>query len=98
MSYSAVDTLQITKRLQNTGMNPESAEEFAEILKERDEASFEKLVTKEDLHREISSVRNEISDVRKDITIAKRDVLIAVGLMNFAVAIAIINFMSKLVK
>lgn len=76
--YSAIDTLQITKRLQSKGAEVELAEEFAEIIKEREQHSIANLATKNDLK------------------IAKRDILIAVGVMNFAVAIAIINFVGKL--
>ena len=42
----SIDTLDISKRLQRKGQSEELAEEFAEILKEREERA---LVTKRDL-------------------------------------------------
>ena len=65
--YTTIDTLQITKRLQSKGIKTEAAEEFAEIIKEREQNSFENLVTKDDLLATKTDLENKIFDVRKDL-------------------------------
>ena len=58
--YSTIDTLQITKRLQGKGAKPELAEEFAEIMKEREQQSIENLATKDDLNKAIDSSKKDL--------------------------------------
>ncbi len=67
MVAAAFNTLKFANRLKSAGVSPAQAEAEAEILSEVFELNLQGLVTKEDLHHEMSGLRHEMSNLRKDM-------------------------------
>ena len=84
--FTIIDTLEVTKRLQNKGAKPELAEEFAEILKDTHSESIKNLATKQD-----------IKDVKKDIKLVRSEIKIAM-LTTIISLSAIITFIEKFIN
>lgn len=59
--YATIDTLQ------SKGAKTELAEEFAEIMKEREQASIENLATKNDILNVNNHSTKEISNIKKEL-------------------------------
>ncbi len=68
MVAAAFNTLKFANRLKNAGVPPAQAEAEAEILSEVFELNLQGLVTKEDLHHEMSNLRKDM-----DLKIDKLD-------------------------
>lgn len=68
--------MQITKRLQSKGAKLELAEEFAEIMKEREQVSIENLSTKED----IKNLENRLESKIKIFVLANTITIIVVNI------------------
>jgi hypothetical protein len=66
--FFAVDTLQLSKRLQKAGLEQKVSEELAEVIKETHIQSLEGLATKQD-----------IDLVRKDLKILENEIYVRLG-------------------
>ena len=92
--FTIIDTLEITKRLQNKGAKPELAEEFAEILKDTHSESIKNLATKQDLKdikKDIKDVRKEVKDIRKEVKDVKKEVKNDIKLVRSEIKIAMLT-------
>jgi hypothetical protein len=85
MAAITFDTLKYANRLKSAGVPDKQAEAEAEALSEALEVNLKELVTKEDLHREIESLRREMS--AGFIQVEQRLVIKLSGLMALSISI-----------
>ncbi len=85
MAAITFDTLKYANRLKSAGVPDKQAEAEAEALSEALEVNLKELVTKEDLHREIESLRREMS--AGFIQVEQRLVIKLGGLMALSISI-----------
>ncbi len=85
MAAITFDTLKYANRLKSAGVPDKQAEAEAEALSEALEVNLKELVTKEDLHREIESLRREMHS--GFIQVEQRLVIKLGGLMALSIGI-----------
>jgi len=85
MAAITFDTLKYANKLKSAGVPDKQAEAEAEALSEALEVNLKELVTKEDLHREIESLRREMS--AGFIQVEQRLVIKLGTLMAFSIGI-----------
>ncbi len=85
MAAITFDTLKYANKLKSAGVPDKQAEAEAEALSEALEVNLKELVTKEDLHREIESLRREMS--AGFIQVEQRLVIKLGGLMALSISI-----------
>ncbi len=82
-SFSFIDTLHFSKRMQKAGMQQDIAEELAEAIRESQFKSAETFATKDDMRLLRNDLKNDIDILEKDIDAKletlKRDLLIKLG-------------------
>ncbi|MGR9014826.1 MAG: DUF1640 domain-containing protein [Gammaproteobacteria bacterium] len=85
MAAITFDTLKYANRLKSAGVPDKQAEAEAEALSEALEVNLKELVTKEDLHHEIESLRREMNS--GFIQVEQRLVIKLGGLMALSIGI-----------
>jgi len=85
MAAITFDTLKYANRLKSAGVPDKQAEAEAEALSEALEVNLKELVTKEDLHHEIESLRREM--LSGFIQVEQRLVIKLGGLMALSIGI-----------
>jgi hypothetical protein len=80
---TSIDTLEISKRLRDAGLNEKQAEAITGALRDTRDADLSRLATKEDIAALRNELRAEIAalrtELKSDIEILRRDLTIRLG-------------------